>query len=95
MVRRLGRLRALTCAALNGVPTLRIGGNLLSDHLLPLDCSTCFKERQMIEFKHRLGFNVFFVLRTKFELNSSVFIGGLVPTHRGFGILTNLSPTQF
>jgi hypothetical protein len=49
----------------------------------------------MIEFKHRLGFNVFFVLRTKFELNSSVFIGGLVPTHRGFGILTNLSPTQF
>jgi hypothetical protein len=49
----------------------------------------------MIEFKHRLGLDVFFVLRTKFELNSLVFIGVLVPTRRGFGILTNLSPTQF
>jgi hypothetical protein len=49
----------------------------------------------MIEFKRRLGFDVFFVLQTKFELNSPVFIGVLVPTRRGFGILTNLSPTQF
>jgi hypothetical protein len=28
----------------------------------------------MIEFKRRLGFDVFFVLRTKFELNNPVFI---------------------
>jgi hypothetical protein len=94
-VRRLSRLRASTCAAFNGVPTLRIGGNLLSDLILPLDHSACFKRRRMIEFKRRLGFDVFFVLWTKFELNSPVFIGVLVPTRRGFGILTNLSPTQF
>jgi hypothetical protein len=93
MVRQLDRLRASMCAAFNGVPTLRIGGNLLSDILLPLDRSTCFKRWRMIEFKHRLGFDVFFILRTKFELNSSVFIGVLVLTHRGFSILTNLSPT--
>jgi hypothetical protein len=49
----------------------------------------------MIEFKCRLGFDVFFVLQTKFELNSLVFIGVLVPTRRGFGILTNLFPTLF
>jgi hypothetical protein len=49
----------------------------------------------MIEFKHRLGFDMFFVLWTKFELNSLVSVGVLVPTHRGFGILTNLSPTRF
>jgi hypothetical protein len=49
----------------------------------------------MIEFKCRLGFDVFFVLQTKFELNSPVFIGVLVPMRRGFGILTNLSPTRF
>jgi hypothetical protein len=49
----------------------------------------------MIKFKRRLGFDVFFVLQTKFELNSLVFMGVLVPTHRGFGILTNLSPTRF
>jgi hypothetical protein len=49
----------------------------------------------MIEFKHRLMFDVFFILRTKFELNSPVFIGVLVPMPRGFGILTNLSPTRF
>jgi hypothetical protein len=85
------------CAAFNGVPTLRIGGggDLLSDLLLPLDRSTCFKRRRMIEFKRRLGFDVFFILRTKFEHNSQVFIWVLVPTRRGFGILTNLSPTRF
>jgi hypothetical protein len=94
-VRQLGRLRASTCAAFNGVPTLRIGGNLLSDLLLPLDHSACFKRRWMIEFKGRLGFNMFFTLQIKFELNSPVFIMVLVPMRRGFGILTNLSPTQF
>jgi hypothetical protein len=83
------------CAAFNGVLTLRIGGNILSDLLLLLDRSTCFKRRRMIKFKRSLGFNVFFVLRTKFELNSPVFIGVLVPTRRGFGILTNQSPTRF
>jgi hypothetical protein len=75
MVRWLGRLRASTCVAFNGVLTLRIGGNLLSDLLLPLDRSTCFKRRRMIEFKRCLGFDVFFALQTKFELNSPVFIG--------------------
>jgi hypothetical protein len=49
----------------------------------------------MLEFKRLLGFDVFFILRTKFELNSPVFIGVLVPMRRGFGILTNLSPTRF
>jgi hypothetical protein len=49
----------------------------------------------MIKFKRRLGFDVLFTLRTKFELNSLVFVGVLVPMRRGFGILTNLSPTRF
>jgi hypothetical protein len=95
MERRLSRLRASTCAAFSGVPTLGIGENLLSDLLLPLDRSTCFKRRRMIEFKHFLGFDMFFILWTNFELNSPVFIGVLVPTHRVFGILTNISPTRF
>jgi hypothetical protein len=45
----------------------------------------------MIEFKSHLGFGVFFVLRTKFELNILVFIGVFAPTHRGLEDLTNLS----
>jgi hypothetical protein len=45
----------------------------------------------MIEFKSRLGFGVFFVLWTKFELNSPLFIGVFTPTHRGLEDLTNLS----
>jgi hypothetical protein len=45
----------------------------------------------MIEFESRLGFGVFFVLRTKFELNSQVFIGVVAPMCRGLGDLTNLS----
>jgi hypothetical protein len=45
----------------------------------------------MIEFESRLGFNVFFALRTKFELNSLVFIGVFASTRRGLGDLTNLS----
>jgi hypothetical protein len=49
----------------------------------------------MIEFKRHLGFDMFFALWTKFELNSPVFIGVLVPTRKGFSILTNLSPSRF
>jgi hypothetical protein len=45
----------------------------------------------MIEFESHLGFGVFIILRTKFELNSPVFIGVFTPTHRGLGDLTNLS----
>jgi hypothetical protein len=45
----------------------------------------------MIEFESRLWFSVFFALRTKFELNSPVFIGVFAPTRRGLGDLTNLS----
>jgi hypothetical protein len=45
----------------------------------------------MIEFESRLGFGVFFILQTKFELNSQVFIGVFTPTRRGLGDLTNLS----
>jgi hypothetical protein len=45
----------------------------------------------MIEFESRLGFGVLFILRTKFELNSPVFIGVFAPTRRGLGDLTNLS----
>jgi hypothetical protein len=48
----------------------------------------------MIEFESRLGFDVFFVLRAKFELNSPVFIEVFAPTHRGLGDLTNLSLSQ-
>jgi hypothetical protein len=48
----------------------------------------------MIEFESRLGFDVFFILLTKFELNSPVFIGVIAPTHRGLGDLTNLSLSQ-
>jgi hypothetical protein len=44
-----------------------------------------------MKFEGRLGFGVFFVLRTKFELNSPVFIGVFAPTRRGLGDLTNLS----
>jgi hypothetical protein len=44
-----------------------------------------FKRWRMIEFESHLGFGVFFVLRTKFELNSPVFIGDFAPTCRGFG----------
>jgi hypothetical protein len=45
----------------------------------------------MIEFESHLGFNMFFVLQTKFELNSLVFIGVFTPTRRGLRDLTNLS----
>jgi hypothetical protein len=45
----------------------------------------------MIELENHLGFGIFFVLRTKFELNSPVFIGVFAPTSRGLGDLTNLS----
>jgi hypothetical protein len=45
----------------------------------------------MIEFESRLGFGVFFILWTKFELNSQVFIGVFAPTRRGLEDLTNLS----
>jgi hypothetical protein len=45
----------------------------------------------MIEFKSRLGFDVLFVLRTKFELNSPIFVGVFAPTRRGLRDLTNLS----
>jgi hypothetical protein len=45
----------------------------------------------MIEFESRLGFGVFFILQTKFELNSQVFIGVFTPTRRGLRDLTNLS----
>jgi hypothetical protein len=45
----------------------------------------------MIEFKSRLGFCVFFIYWTKFELNSPVFIGVFTPTRRGLGDLTNIS----
>jgi hypothetical protein len=48
----------------------------------------------MIKFKSRLGLGVFFVLRTKFELNSPVFIGVFAPTRRGLRDLTNLSLSQ-
>jgi hypothetical protein len=48
----------------------------------------------MIKFKSRLGLSVFFVLRTKFELNSPVFIGVFAPTRRGLRDLTNLSLSQ-
>jgi hypothetical protein len=33
--------------------------------------------------------------RQKFDELGPLYIGVLVPTHRGFGILTNLSPTRF
>jgi hypothetical protein len=49
----------------------------------------------MIEFKSRLAFIMFFILRTKFKLNSPVFIGVFAPTRRGLGDLTNLSLSQF
>jgi hypothetical protein len=45
----------------------------------------------MIEFENHLGLGVFFVLRTKFELNSLVFIGVFAPTRNALGDLTNLS----
>jgi hypothetical protein len=45
----------------------------------------------MIEFKSRLGFDVLFVLWTKFEVNSPIFIGVFAPAHRGLRDLTNLS----
>jgi hypothetical protein len=45
----------------------------------------------MIKFKSHLGFGVFFILRTKFELNSPVFILVFTPMHRGLRDLTNLS----
>jgi hypothetical protein len=45
----------------------------------------------MIEFDSHLGFGVFFILQTKFELNNPVFIGVFAPTRRGLGDLTNLS----
>jgi hypothetical protein len=48
----------------------------------------------MIEFDSHLGFGVFFILQTKFELNSPVFIGVFAPTRRGLGDLTNLSLSQ-
>jgi hypothetical protein len=48
----------------------------------------------MIEFKSRLGFGVFFILQTKCELNSPVFIWVFTPTRRGLGDLTNLSLSQ-
>jgi hypothetical protein len=48
----------------------------------------------MIECESRLGFNVFFILQTKFELNSSVFIGVFTPTRRGLRDLTNLSHSR-
>jgi hypothetical protein len=45
----------------------------------------------MIEFERRLRFDVFFVLQTKFELNSPVFMGVFSPTRRGLRDLTNIS----
>jgi hypothetical protein len=48
----------------------------------------------MIKFESRLGFGVLFILRTKFELNSPVFIGVFAPTRRGLRDLTNLSLSQ-
>jgi hypothetical protein len=48
----------------------------------------------MIEFESRLRFGMFFILRTKFELNSPVFIGVFAPTRRGLRDLTNLSLSQ-
>jgi hypothetical protein len=48
----------------------------------------------MIKFESRLGFTVFFILRTKFELNSPVFIVVFAPTCRGPGDLTNLSLSE-
>jgi hypothetical protein len=45
----------------------------------------------MIKFESCLGFGVFFVLRTKFELNSPVFLGVFAPMRRGLRDLTNLS----
>jgi hypothetical protein len=35
------------------------------------------------------------ILWAKFDELGPLYIGLLVPTHRGFGILTNLSPTRF
>jgi hypothetical protein len=37
---------------------------------------------------------VFFILQTKFELNSLVFIGVVAPMHKGLGDLTNISLSQ-
>jgi hypothetical protein len=48
----------------------------------------------MIEVESHLGFDVFFILRTKFKLNSLVFRGGFTPTRRGLRDLTNLSPSR-
>jgi hypothetical protein len=48
----------------------------------------------MIECESRLGFGVFFILRTKFELNSPIFIGVFALTHRGLRDLTNLCLSQ-
>jgi hypothetical protein len=48
----------------------------------------------MIEFESCLGFGMFFILQTKFELNSLVFIGVFAPTRRGLEDLTNLSLSQ-
>jgi hypothetical protein len=39
----------------------------------------------MIEFESHLGFDVFFVLQTKFELNSLVFIMFLHPCVEDLG----------
>jgi hypothetical protein len=49
----------------------------------------------MIEFESCLGFGVFIIVRTKFELNSPVFIGVFAPTHIGLRGLTNLSLRRF
>jgi hypothetical protein len=45
----------------------------------------------MIEFESHLVFGVFFILYTKFEINSLVFIGVFASTRRRLGDLTNLS----
>jgi hypothetical protein len=45
----------------------------------------------MIEFESHLVFGMFFILYTKFEINSLVFIGVFASTCRGLRDLTNLS----
>jgi hypothetical protein len=57
----------------------------------PFTDPTASRDGGMIELESLLGFHVFFILRTKFELYGPVFIGVFTHMRRGLRDLTNLS----
>jgi hypothetical protein len=58
----------------------------------PLNClREVANQAHVVTFSLRYGSDLW----AKFNELGPLYIGLLVPTHRGFGILTNLSPTRF